>query len=1016
MNKKIWAVLVLGILWGLILTSFALYNIFFAKEEAAVFQPPVPVKEDFSKEFNQVFIQSEQALNLSSQVTVEKGGARKRAIDETRQKLRERKEGLIDLMKKDPNLAWAIIYPPAVLQQIPEELQNEVEQPITTRGEINVIHQDDFERGRSKFFYYLNAPDQPQNLPLYIAGTAPTVLSGSEVEVHGYKIDNNLLANAQGGTVTVIRRAKPEALGNQRVLVVLLNFSDSGKPPFSKSQAKKLVFDDRVEAFVEENSYNKTHLTGEVTDWHTLRRKARIATSASRECVLPEVDEIYPLIKDKFNLKDYDRLIFIIDYTTQSGDCDLTRGMGEIGKWSYQFGGVKYRFSGAWIPLSPISLKEGVWGDSPFRDFDYALSHELGHNLGLPHAHSWDCGAVVLGENCQQVEYGNRFDTMGYGTNSSHFNAFYKEALGWLGGESSLIINKPGTYSLNPLEEAKGVRLAKIELAKDKNTPFYLEYRRGIGFDKSLNNSRLSGNQSGLFINLVPPWAGFSRLLNITPLSPAGNEDWNVVTLPQDGQVLEDPSRGIRIGPVRTADKRQITFEVGFSDPKCQRLSPEILGQDFSHSLHIAPGKRYLSGFSILNRDWAGCEISKFETLMKLPKGWKGGLFQDNTHIKLAPGNDPAYNFFQYLIDVPRDAKLGDYIIKFLVNNLDSGLKEELSLVVKVVKPGSSDLSTGGTGGKGAPPAVKTEGAPPLPGAPRETPPPTGEAPTGGSLPAESSVAPSSTPESGVAPAPTAEPSPVVPAEESAVAAKEAGKPLGVSGLIGNFYKWVLGIGALIALLVLIYGGIVYTTSAGNESRIGEAKEWVFGALIGLFLLFGSYLVLNTINPELAKLKDITLLINQSAKDSNKPASSNPSPPPVDQSVSLSLPLPAALSGGCNSCTDISTIEGIIIKNNKLANIEVAKKLAILAKLTKSNSNLSWRVTEAFPPTSPHISQCHYDGTCVDIALLDNPPTCAQVNELERIVQQAGFVIVNEYSGCGGTQFSTTTGGHLHIR
>ncbi len=89
-----------------------------------------------------------------------------------------------------------------------------------------------------------------------------------------------------------------------------------------------------------------------------------------------------------------------------------------------------------------------------------------------------------------------------------------------------------------------------------------------------------------------------------------------------------------------------------------------------------------------------------------------------------------------------------------------------------------------------------------------------------------------------------------------------------IAGQIANFYTWALGIGALVALLVLIYGGIVYTTSAGNESRIGEAKEWVFGALIGLFLLFGSYLILNTINPELTKLKDITLEKNKPGETS----------------------------------------------------------------------------------------------------------------------------------------------------
>lgn len=93
--------------------------------------------------------------------------------------------------------------------------------------------------------------------------------------------------------------------------------------------------------------------------------------------------------------------------------------------------------------------------------------------------------------------------------------------------------------------------------------------------------------------------------------------------------------------------------------------------------------------------------------------------------------------------------------------------------------------------------------------------------------------------------------------------------PLGIAEQIGNFYQWVLGIGALIALGVLVFGGILYTTSAGNASRQDDAKQWGLGSVIGLLILFGSYLILNTINPELTKLKDLNLIVNQAAQNNN---------------------------------------------------------------------------------------------------------------------------------------------------
>lgn len=87
--------------------------------------------------------------------------------------------------------------------------------------------------------------------------------------------------------------------------------------------------------------------------------------------------------------------------------------------------------------------------------------------------------------------------------------------------------------------------------------------------------------------------------------------------------------------------------------------------------------------------------------------------------------------------------------------------------------------------------------------------------------------------------------------------------PLGIARQIGNFYTFALGIGGLIALGVLVFGGILYTTSAGNISRQDDAKQWITGSLIGLMILFGSYFILSTINPELTRLKDLELIVNE---------------------------------------------------------------------------------------------------------------------------------------------------------
>lgn len=77
---------------------------------------------------------------------------------------------------------------------------------------------------------------------------------------------------------------------------------------------------------------------------------------------------------------------------------------------------------------------------------------------------------------------------------------------------------------------------------------------------------------------------------------------------------------------------------------------------------------------------------------------------------------------------------------------------------------------------------------------------------------------------------------------------------------ITNIYRFSLGAAAITALAVIIFGAVEYAVSAGNPARISDAKSRIFNALWGLVLLFGAYLILNTINPELVILREPELI------------------------------------------------------------------------------------------------------------------------------------------------------------
>ena len=130
---------------------------------------------------------------------------------------------------------------------------------------------------------------------------------------------------------------------------------------------------------------------------------------------------------------------------------------------------------------------------------------------------------------------------------------------------------------------------------------------------------------------------------------------------------------------------------------------------------------------------------------------------------------------------------------------------------------------------------------------------------------------------------------------------------LGLAQQIGKFYSFALGIGALVALGVLIFGGILYTASAGNASRQDDAKQWLTGSIIGLIILFGSWFILNTVNPELTKLTDLRLLVNKAAEDSSgldggsPPFGGSPSPYPVIDGQTCPMAPGFSYGSGCGA-------------------------------------------------------------------------------------------------------------------
>ncbi len=73
-------------------------------------------------------------------------------------------------------------------------------------------------------------------------------------------------------------------------------------------------------------------------------------------------------------------------------------------------------------------------------------------------------------------------------------------------------------------------------------------------------------------------------------------------------------------------------------------------------------------------------------------------------------------------------------------------------------------------------------------------------------------------------------------------------------------YRFIIGIAGLLAVFMITIGGLMWIFAGGNGSKIGKAREYIFGAIIGLLLAIFSYSILYIINPELVvnKFPDLT--------------------------------------------------------------------------------------------------------------------------------------------------------------
>lgn len=513
----------------------------------------------------------------------------------------ERQQAFAALIEANPADALRLAIPPDLRQGLPAPLRGYVEENVQLAGtlEVRYVH---YERG-SRQVHLLHANGKQYSL--HFNSKPPELLTGSRVRVKAVRSGSALLldSGSSGGATALLVDAPALAntFGDQRTLVLLVNFADNTTQPWTATQVSDAIFGS-VSNYMREASFQQTWLSGNVYGWYTLPFASScvgtdIATAARAAAAGAGV-----------NLAAYARTIYLFPRNTTCG----WSGMGTVGGMP----------SEAWIN-GKLDTK--------------TIGHEMGHNFGLQHSRAWECGATSEGSGCTNLDYGDTLDIMG-NTNAAHFNTFQKERLGWLnynGAPPIVTVENGGSFSLEPYETASGgAKALKVLKGVDATTGrkswYYVEYRQALGFDAFLTgNANVLG---GVVIRTGADGDSYSSyLLDQTPNSSV-YYDWDDTAL--TGGRSFTGSNGVTISTL-SAGGSAAGVSVSFGPQTCVRANPAV-AMTPSQSSSVAPGTAVAFVVTVTNRDSSGCSASQFDLGSGVPSGWNAAYTSQS--LNLAPG------------------------------------------------------------------------------------------------------------------------------------------------------------------------------------------------------------------------------------------------------------------------------------------------------------------------------------------------------------------------------------------
>lgn len=521
-----------------------------------------------------------------------------------------------NLIRTQPKLALAETVPALVRNQLPSSISSLLEQRVTGKGDLMVLGRTDSRNAQPvtrravigdheyEAFVYGDRASQrthgnislhgvaidgeialsdsplrvfeegetvPADKPLAADScpvsrqpTAPTktgprpnaVAAESGTHVYWMCHGKHVAAAAEGVAAEEIQFpfAAYASAGARSALVIVVDFSDKPGAPSTANVIRDSIAS--VQGFLSENSFGdfilNTHSTTAVL---RMPRASRVYSDPSN----PSGDSL--LLSDARNAARTN------GFNPDAFDFDIVTFVDIGFPWSGQgYVGTK----GAWIQDTFAAR---------------TVAHELGHNIGLWHANSWNSNESAISPNGSHEEYGNPFDAMGRATvgfPSTHYSANFKHLLGWLGPDNITVVNGSGTFRLYAQDQNSRISGRSYALtiptgimAGDESEDYWIDFRQLLAtFYPATDDGAILqwGNDAGT--------QSASRLLDMTVGTTSKTDSPLRVA-----QIFKDPDRGLEITPLGkfgSGAEAYLEISIGLEAPPIVDLAEALDNTNFT--------------------------------------------------------------------------------------------------------------------------------------------------------------------------------------------------------------------------------------------------------------------------------------------------------------------------------------------------------------------------------------------------------------------------------------------------